>query len=116
MPFLSEDIDRFGYVRPKVIKRPRGIEWQPVKEELSVSSSGQSREMPPYIRRTKDDQLLVTVAEPVDRDQISNGRVEMATLPGVPGQRLAVEFCVRRILFDLGAPAGENLEFGLLGL
>jgi hypothetical protein len=23
MPFLSEDIDRFGYVRPKVIKRPR---------------------------------------------------------------------------------------------
>ena len=32
MPFLSEDIDRFGYVRPKVIKRPRGIEWQPVKD------------------------------------------------------------------------------------
>ena len=44
-----------------------------VKEELSVSSSGQSREMPPYIRRTKDDQLLVTVAEPVERDHHTVG-------------------------------------------
>jgi two-component system sensor histidine kinase ChvG len=51
-----------------------GPEWQPnVKEELSVSSSGQSREMPPYIRRTKDDQLLVTVAEPVERDHHTVG-------------------------------------------
>jgi two-component system sensor histidine kinase ChvG len=51
-----------------------GLEWQPnVKEELSVSSSGQSREMPPYIRRTKDDQLLVTVAEPVERDHHTVG-------------------------------------------
>src|SRR5581483_4901800 len=39
-----------------------------VKEELRVNSSGQSREMPPYIRRTKDNRLLVTVAEPVERD------------------------------------------------
>ena len=43
-----------------------GLEWQPdVKEELRLNSSGQSREMPPYIRRTKDDRLLVTVSEPV---------------------------------------------------
>jgi two-component system sensor histidine kinase ChvG len=49
-------------------------EWQPnVKEELSLSSSGQSRETPPYIRRTKDDQLLVTVAEPVERDHHTVG-------------------------------------------
>ncbi len=51
-----------------------GIEWQPdVKEELRVSSSGQSREMPPYIRRTKDNRLLVTVAEPVERDHHTVG-------------------------------------------
>ena len=36
-----------------------------MKEELRLNSSGQSREMPPYIRRTKDNRLLVTVAEPV---------------------------------------------------
>jgi two-component system sensor histidine kinase ChvG len=51
-----------------------GIEWQPdVKEELRLNSSGQSREMPPYIRRTKDNRLLVTVAEPVERDHHTVG-------------------------------------------
>ena len=51
-----------------------GLEWQPdVKEELRLNSSGQSREMPPYIRRTKDNQLLVTVAEPVERDRHTVG-------------------------------------------
>ena len=51
-----------------------GLEWQPdVKEELRLNSSGQSREMPPYIRRTKDNQLLVTVAEPVERDHHTVG-------------------------------------------
>ncbi|MBV9785152.1 MAG: stimulus-sensing domain-containing protein [Acidisphaera sp.] len=45
-----------------------GIDWQPdVKEELRMNSSNQSREMPPYIRRTEDNRLLVTVAEPVQR-------------------------------------------------
>jgi two-component system sensor histidine kinase ChvG len=51
-----------------------GLEWQPdVKEELRLNSSGQSREMPPYIRRTKDNRLLVTVAEPVERDHHTVG-------------------------------------------
>jgi len=51
-----------------------GLEWQPdVKEELRLNSSGQSREMAPYIRRTKDNRLLVTVAEPVERDRKTVG-------------------------------------------
>lgn len=51
-----------------------GLEWQPnVKEELQLNSAGQSREMPPYIRRTKDNRLLVTVAEPVERDHHTVG-------------------------------------------
>ena len=51
-----------------------GLEWQPdVKEELRLNSSGASREMPPYIRRTKDNRLLVTVAEPVERDRHTMG-------------------------------------------
>ena len=44
-----------------------------MKEELRLNSSGQSREMPPYIRRTKDNRLLVTVAEPVERDHHTVG-------------------------------------------
>lgn len=43
-----------------------GADWQPdVRQEVRLAGSDQSREMPPYIRRTKDNQLLVTVAEPV---------------------------------------------------
>ncbi|RYY14611.1 MAG: HAMP domain-containing protein, partial [Alphaproteobacteria bacterium] len=45
-----------------------GAEWQPnVREELRMTGSTAGREMPPYIRRTPDDRLLVTVAEPVQR-------------------------------------------------
>ncbi len=51
-----------------------GPEWQPdVKEEVRLSSADQSREMPPYIRRTRDNRLLVTVAEPVERDHHTVG-------------------------------------------
>ena len=47
-----------------------GAEWQPdVKEELRVTGRDNGREMPPYIRRTTDDRLLVTVAEPVARNR-----------------------------------------------
>jgi hypothetical protein len=31
-PFLSEDIDRFGYIRPKVSKKRGAIQWEPVKD------------------------------------------------------------------------------------
>jgi two-component system sensor histidine kinase ChvG len=52
------------------------IDWQPdVKQELKMNSSDQSREMPPYIRRTSDNRLLVTVAEPVQRNRHTVGIV-----------------------------------------
>ena len=51
-----------------------GPEWQPdVKEEVRLSSADQSREMAPYIRRTHDNRLLVTVAEPIERDHHTVG-------------------------------------------
>jgi two-component system sensor histidine kinase ChvG len=53
-----------------------GPDWQPnVKEEIRLSGSDSSREMPPYIRRTQDSRLLITVAEPVERDQHTVGIV-----------------------------------------
>ncbi len=46
-----------------------GIDWQPdVREELRTEGAARSRETPPYIRRTTDGQLLVTVAEPVQQN------------------------------------------------
>jgi len=51
-----------------------GIEWKPdVREEVRLDSAGRSREMPPYIRRTTDNRLLVTVAEPIERDRHTVG-------------------------------------------
>ena len=53
-----------------------GIDWQPdVKEELRMTGSNLGREMPPYIRRTQEDRLLVTVAEPVLRNRHTIGIV-----------------------------------------
>jgi two-component system, OmpR family, sensor histidine kinase ChvG len=53
-----------------------GADWQPdVREELRLTGSNQNREMPPYIRRTGENQLLVTVAEPVLRNRHSVGIV-----------------------------------------
>jgi two-component system, OmpR family, sensor histidine kinase ChvG len=54
----------------------RGPDWQPdVKEELRLQSAGNSREMPPYIRRTVDNRLWITVAEPVESDRHTVGIV-----------------------------------------
>ncbi len=53
-----------------------GPEWQPdVRQEVRLTGSDQSREMPPYIRRTAEGRLLVTVAEPVQRGKRTVGIV-----------------------------------------
>ncbi len=55
-----------------------GPDWQPdVKAELKLNSSDQGRETPPYIRRTADNRLLVTVAEPVTRNRHTVGIVQL---------------------------------------
>jgi len=53
-----------------------GSDWQPdVRQEVRLSGSDQSREMPPYIRRTVTGRLLLTVAEPVARNKHTVGIV-----------------------------------------
>ncbi len=55
-----------------------GPDWQPdVKAELKLNSSDQGRETPPYIRRTSDNRLLVTVAEPVTRNRHTVGIIQL---------------------------------------
>ncbi len=53
-----------------------GPEWQPdVLEELRLLNTDQGREAPPYIRRTADNRLLVTVSEPLRRSRATAGIV-----------------------------------------
>ncbi|OYV37633.1 MAG: histidine kinase [Rhodospirillales bacterium 20-64-7] len=55
-----------------------GPDWQPnVKEELRLNSTGSSNDTAPYIRRTKDNRLLVTVAVPVERDKHTVGIISL---------------------------------------
>src|SRR6195952_1348481 len=55
-----------------------GADWQPnVKEELRLNSAGNSNETAPYIRRTRDNRLLVTVAVPVEKDRHTVGIVSL---------------------------------------
>jgi len=55
-----------------------GPDWQPdVREELRLADSDQSRESPPYIRRTSDNRLLITVAEPVQQDNRTVGIISL---------------------------------------
>ncbi len=55
-----------------------GPDWQPdVKAELRLSSTDNGRETPPYIRRTSDNRLLVTVAEPITRNRHTVGIVQL---------------------------------------
>ena len=54
-----------------------GPDWQPdVKAELKLTSD-QGHETPPYIRRTADNRLLVTVAEPIMRNRHTVGIVQL---------------------------------------
>ena len=43
----------------------------------SCGSAGSSTETPPYIRRTRDNRLLVTVAVPVERDKHTVGIISL---------------------------------------
>ena len=53
-----------------------GAEWQPdVKQEFRLTTATDGPPMAPYIRRTQDNRLLVTVAEPVLRNRHTVGIV-----------------------------------------
>ena len=65
-----------GGSRVEISPSAAGADWQPdVRQELRLTSSNDSHEMPPYIRRTADNRLLVTVTEPVERDRHTVGIV-----------------------------------------
>ncbi len=51
-----------------------GADWQPDPKEVRISSPSDSRELPPYVRR-QGHRLLVTVAEPVERNHHTVGIV-----------------------------------------
>ncbi len=59
------------------LSRPAvGADWTPdVREELKLISATPGRQIPSYIRRTDDNRLLVSVAEPIQRNRRNLGIV-----------------------------------------
>jgi two-component system sensor histidine kinase ChvG len=76
-----------------------GLQWSPdVREQLHLGGTNDSPDMPPYIRRTRDNRLLVTVAEPVRRDGRTVGIVLLTRAAGEVDRSLDA---VRRSILDL---------------
>ncbi len=69
-----------------------------MREQLHLGGVSDSPEMPPYIRRTHDDRLLVTVAEPVAHDNHTVGIILLTRAAGEVDRSLEA---VRRSILDL---------------
>jgi two-component system sensor histidine kinase ChvG len=55
---------------------PNTLGWQPdAREALQLTSASPDQEAPPFIRRSADGELLITVAEPVNSSQQNVGTV-----------------------------------------
>ncbi len=65
-----------GGIPVRQLDKADGTDWQPdLKAVLALRGNDTGQEVPPYIRRTTDGRLLVTVAEPVTRDNQTVGMV-----------------------------------------
>ena len=65
-----------GATRLDIGSPAAGTEWAPdVRAELKLNEAHQGRQIPPYIRRTQEGRLLVSVAEPISRNRRTLGIV-----------------------------------------
>jgi two-component system sensor histidine kinase ChvG len=65
-----------GGIPVRQLDKADGADWQPdLKAVLALRGNDTGQQVPPYIRRTSDGRLLVTVAEPVTHDNQTVGMV-----------------------------------------
>jgi two-component system, OmpR family, sensor histidine kinase ChvG len=73
---LAQAVDDSGLVGSGAGEDPNTLGWQPdAREALQLTSVSQDQEAAPFIRRSADGQLLITVAEPVNSGQQNVGTV-----------------------------------------
>ena len=88
-----------GIVVERKVGDGQGLQWAPeVREQLHLGGASDGSETPPYIRRTRDDRLLVTVAEPVQHDGHTVGIILLTRAAGEVDRSLDD---VRRSILDL---------------
>ncbi|MDE8348621.1 MAG: stimulus-sensing domain-containing protein [Acidocella sp.] len=73
---LAQPQDDSGLIGSGAGENPDTLGWQPdAREALQLTAAAPNQEAPPYVRRSADGQLLVTVAEPISRSQQNVGTV-----------------------------------------
>ncbi len=73
---LAATPDDSGLVGSGAGEDPDTLGWQPdAREALQLTSASPDQEAAPYIRRSTDGSLLITVAEPISRSQQNVGTV-----------------------------------------
>ncbi|MDD2794867.1 ATP-binding protein [Acidocella sp.] len=73
---VAGPVDETGLVGSGAGQNPATLGWQPdARQALQLTSAGPDQEAPPFVRRDKQGQLLITVAEPIQRSQQSVGTV-----------------------------------------
>ncbi|NNM57431.1 ATP-binding protein [Acidocella sp.] len=73
---VAGQVDETGLVGSGAGENPATLGWQPdARQALQLTSAGPDQEAPPFVRRDKQGQLLITVAEPIQRSQQSVGTV-----------------------------------------
>ncbi|HQT64232.1 MAG: histidine kinase [Acidocella sp. 20-57-95] len=73
---LTQPQDESGLIGSGAGENPATLGWEPdAREALQLTSVSPNQEAAPYVRRSADGQLLVTVAEPISRSQQNVGTV-----------------------------------------
>lgn len=73
---LAQAVDDSGLVGSGAGEDPNTLGWQPdAREALQLTSASPDQEAAPFIRRSVDGRLLITVAEPVNSGQQNVGTV-----------------------------------------
>ena len=78
---LAGSADDSGLTGSGAGQDPNTLGWQPdAREALQLTSPSPDQEAAPFIRRSADGQLLITVAEPVNSGQQNVGTVLLTTV------------------------------------
>ncbi|GLR65624.1 histidine kinase [Acidocella aquatica] len=73
---VAGQVDETGLLGSGAGENPATLGWQPdARQALQLTSAGPNQESPPFVRRDSQGQLLITVAEPIERSQQSVGTV-----------------------------------------
>ncbi len=70
------NVDDSGLVGSGAGENPDTLGWQPdARQALQLTSASPDQELPPFVRRDAQGQLLITVAEPIQHSQQNVGTV-----------------------------------------